>query len=338
MNPRAPLRQYYDDKANQAKSDKQHADRIAQIGALEDSMFKAFDALIRYMDGKTTKTEVVNQLKSISTPDVDKVVTALSKLDADVLANKLDLKPLEAILNGVKREVSLIPKSHATFEQKDSVKVTNLDEVKFDTSDLEKAIKGLKLDPKIDVKAPVVNVDKPDLKPLQDVMLDLLKAVKGQKYPEFPEIPKTDLSTVEKKLDVSNKHLKEIAEKKFGGGGGGGGNGTPYIDTTGKPMNVILTAEGKIPVAADSSPDAIQNVEMINALRALLQQIAVPSWFDPTTNTLRVGTTAVTVSSGTVTTVSTVTNLTNFGTNAADVMARDTSLNTWANVVRRTIS
>ncbi len=81
-----------------------------------------------------------------------------------------------------------------------------------------------------------------------------------------------------------------------------------------------------------SDPDSIQNVELVNVLRTLLQQISVPSWFDPTTNTLRVGTTAVTVSSGTVT------NLTNFGTNAADVMARDTSINAWANTVRRTIT
>ena len=86
------------------------------------------------------------------------------------------------------------------------------------------------------------------------------------------------------------------------------------------------------------STSEIQNVEIINALRALLQQMAVPSWFDPTTNTLRIGNNSVTVSSGTVTTVGTVTNLTNFGTNAADVMARDISINTWANTVRPTIS
>ena len=82
----------------------------------------------------------------------------------------------------------------------------------------------------------------------------------------------------------------------------------------------------------------VQNVEMINALRTLLQQISVPSWFDPTTNTLRVGTTAVTVSSGTVTTVTTLTNQTNFGSQAADVLNRDISINTWANVARRTIT
>ena len=275
MDKRAPLRQYYDDKANQAKSDKQHADRIAQIGAFEDSMVKAFTALIQFMDGKTTKTEVVNQLKSISTPDVDKVVTAISKLDADVLANKLDLKPLEAILNGVKREVSLIPKSHATFEQKDSVKVTNLDEVKFDTSDLEKAIKGLKLDPKIDVKAPIVNDDNPDLKPLKDVMLDLLKAVQKIELPK-QEFPKTDLSKVEKKLDESNKHLKAITEKRFGGGGGGGGNGTPYIGQDGKASYIVKGFDPGANITTDlSTPGIIIETDGVRTLTTTITSSSI---------------------------------------------------------------
>lgn len=275
MDKRAPLRQYFDDKAVQAKSDQRYADRTAQIEALEVSMLKAFNALIRYMDGKTTKTEVVNQLKSISTPDVDKVVTALSKLDADVLANKLDLKPLEAILNGVKREVSLIPKSHATFEQKDSVKVTNLDEVKFDTSDLEKAIKDLKLDPKIDVKAPIVNVDKPDLKPLQDVMLDLLKAVQKIELPK-QEFPKTDLSKVEKKLDESNKHLKAITEKRFGGGGGGGGNGTPYIGQDGKASYIVKGFDPGANITTDlSTPGIIIETDGVRTLTTTITSSSI---------------------------------------------------------------
>lgn len=249
MTDRSNLRQYYKEEANNALSLKQYQQRTAQLDALEDTLVKAFNTLIRFMDGKTTKTEVVNQLKSISTPDVDKVVSALTKLDASILANKLDLNPLLQALNSVKREVSLIPKTHAKFEQKDSIKVTNLDEVKLDTSEVVKAINGLKLDPKIDVKSPIVNIDKPDLRPLQDIMIDLLKAVRNQKFemPEFPEIPKTDLSKVEKKLDESNKHLKEIAEKRFVGGGGGGGHGTPYVNENDKASYVTLS-DGAVPV------------------------------------------------------------------------------------------
>lgn len=251
MDKRQGLRQHYQQEASTKLADKQYQDRTAQLNALDDTIVKAFSVLIQFMDGKTTKTEVTNQLKSISTPDVDKVVVALSKLDKDILTNKLDLKPVVDALNGMKRELGLIPKSLPKIpEAKDSVKVTNLDEIKLDTSEVVSAIKALKLE----AKAPIINEKDVDLKPLQNVMLDLLKAVQNQKpvvIPEFPKIPETDLSKVEKKLDESNKHLKAITEKKFGGGGGGG-NGTPYVDSTGKASYVELEADGSMPVSVQS--------------------------------------------------------------------------------------
>lgn len=125
MDKRAGLRQHFQQEENQAQELEQYKQRTAQLNALEDTVVQAFNALIRFMDGKTTKTEVVNQLTSISTPDVDKVVQALSKLDKDILTNKLDLKPLEQGLNGLKRELSLIPKTLPKIpEAKDAVKVT----------------------------------------------------------------------------------------------------------------------------------------------------------------------------------------------------------------------
>lgn len=252
MDKRAGIRQHFQQEENQAQELEQYKQRTAQLNALEDTVVQAFNALIRFMDGKTTKTEVVNQLTSISTPDIDKVVTALSKLDKDILTNKLDLKPLEQGLNGLKRELSLIPKTLPKIpEAKDAVKVTNLSEIKLDTSAVEKAIKGLKLV----AEAPIINEKDVDLKPLQNIMTDMLKAINNQKpveIPKFPEIPKTDLTKVETKLDKSNKLLKEIVDKPVGGGGGGG-NGTPYVDSTGRPVNVELDGNGNIPVVFSSS-------------------------------------------------------------------------------------
>lgn len=249
MDKRADLRGFFQKEENQALTAKQYQERTAQLNALESTMVQAFGALIQFMQGNTSKTEVVNQLKSISTPDVDKVVQAVSKLDKDILSNKLDLKPVTDALNGMKRELGLIPKSLPKIpEAKDSVKVTNLKEIQLDTSDVVKAIKDLKLV----AEAPIINEKEVDLKPLQSIMLDLLKVVQSQKpveIPKFPEIPKTDLTKVEKKLDTSNKLLKEITEKRFGGGGGGGGNGTPYIDDTGKASYVELSSDGSIPVS-----------------------------------------------------------------------------------------
>jgi hypothetical protein len=252
MDKRAYQRQYYQNEETQSLQSKQYQQRTAQLDEMSNTIVLSVTELIKFLDGKTTKTEVVNQLKSISTPDVDKVVTAISKLDKDILSNKLDIKPLKQGLDALKRELSLIPKSLPKIpEQKDAIKVTNLNEVTLDTKDLEKAIKDLKLDPKIDVASPTVNVDAPNLKPLQDVMLNLLKAVKNQKYPEFPkiDIPKTDLSKVEKKLDEHKKLLKEIVDKPVGGGGGGGG-GSSFTDAQGKSVYVTLNPDGSLPVTA----------------------------------------------------------------------------------------
>jgi hypothetical protein len=251
MDKRSDLRKFYQSKEQAAQEVKQFQQRTAQLNALKGTVIDAFNALIRFMDGKTTKTEVVNQLKSISTPDVDKVVQAVSKLDADVLGNKVDTKPIVEALNSLKREITILPAKMPKSEKPvDAVTVTNLDQVTFDTTDLEKAIKDLKLDPKIEVKSPEVNVEAPDLSPLKTVMLDVLKAIKDQEYPESPT---TDLSTLEKEakshtkqLEEANKHLKKIVEKPVGGGGGGGGNGTPYTDETGKPVYVELV-DGAVP-------------------------------------------------------------------------------------------
>lgn len=237
-------------------ADKQYQDRTAQLSALEDTVVKAFSVLIQFMDGKTTKTEVVNQLKSISTPDFDKIVKAIIEADKDKLTKK-DLVTIENHLAKSARELSLIPKSHAKFEQRESVKVTNLSDIKHDNSDIIKALEKLDIKPVVEVKAPIVNVEKTDTKPLEDLTRDVLKATianKPFKIPDFPEIPQTDMSKVEKKLDESNKHLKAIVDKPVGGGGGGG-NGSPYVDSTGKMVYVELVG-GAVPITGSITASA----------------------------------------------------------------------------------
>lgn len=251
MEKRATVKNYYKDEAKEKAISTRHDALIKQLSSSEETIANGIGSLLDFMDKKISKTELINQLDTIKTPDVQKAVAAIEKLNKDVLGIRFDTKPLTDALNSVKREITLIPsKMPVPKEQKDSIKVSNLEEVKLDTSELEKAIKALDL--KVDVKAPIVNVEKPDLKPLQDILLDVLKAINKQKpvktveISNFPEQKATDLSKVEKKLDLSNKHLKTISEKRFGGGGGGG-NGSPYVDGTGKIVNVELSS-GSIPV------------------------------------------------------------------------------------------
>lgn len=265
MDKRAPLRKYYSDKENQSKLDAQHELQLKKLDSVSNDIVSAIGVLIQFLDGKTSKTEVVNQLKSVSTPDVDKVVQAVSKLDKDILANKLDLQPLINELRSVKRELTLVPGKIKTPEQKDSIKVTNLSEIKLDTTKVEQAIKKLKLDPKIEVKPTDVNIEPVDLKPLKDELLNVVNAIKSQKYPEFPTIEPTDLTKLEKESKKQTKLLTEIKDKPTGGSGGGG-NGTPYVDATGKPLNVELETDGSIPVTVvagggSSTPNYTTRIE-----------------------------------------------------------------------------
>ena len=227
-----------------------HKQQLDRMTSLEKSVISSMRQLVQFLDGKTTKTEVVNQLKEIGTPDIDKVVKALETLDSSVTNSKIDLTPLQDGLSALEKQLKQLPTSFPEApEGVEAVTVKN----QIDLSPLEKAIKALKLDPKIVVKAPDVNVET-DLKPLQNSLLDVIKSIKAQDF------PKTDLSNVEKKLDESNKHLKKLIDKPVGGGGGGGGNGTPYIDATGRAVNVTLTAGGQIPVSASlaSAPEYIK--------------------------------------------------------------------------------
>ena len=223
----------------QRKLDIQHKQQMDKLSSLENSVVSTMRQLVKFLDGKTTKTEVVNQLKSVSTPDIDKVVDALNKLDSNTIKNKLDLSPLQKCLETIEEKLDKLPTEYPEMpEGVEEVTVKN----QIDLKPLEKAIKALELkSPDVNVASPTVKVDAPDLKPLQDSLLDIVKSVKAQKYPE------TDLSKVEKKLDEANKHLKKIVDKPVGGGGGGGG-GTSFQNADGNLVYAELEADGSIPV------------------------------------------------------------------------------------------
>jgi hypothetical protein len=249
MKNRADLRKVFVDKANQEKSTGLLSEQSALLSEISDLQVETFNKLILFLGGRISKTEVVNQLKEIGTPDVLKLLPKLDKIDQSVIGSKTDLKPVIDALNDLKQEFTLIPDKMPVPESpKDTVQISNLDEIRLDTSAVERAIKALKL--AVNVDAPIINTEKTDLGPLQSIMLDLLKAINKQKpveIPPFPEIPKTDLKSVEKKLDESNKQLGIIAEKRFGGGGGGGGV-VSYVDSAGIAKTVELVG-GKVPMS-----------------------------------------------------------------------------------------
>lgn len=250
MKDRLPLRKEFDSIAKRIESNKQHKDRTAQLEVMQSTIIRGFNHIVQFLDGKVTKTEVINQLKEIKTPDVEKVVQALEKVDKTISGKDIDLKPILEAMKGLRAEIATIEKKTPEFKQRESIKVENLDEISLDTSAVVDAIKALKL--KVD--APVINTEKTDLKPLQAIMLDLLKAfskfkvepTKEVKVSNLSDIKPTETKEIEKKLDTSNKYLKEISEKRFGGGGGGGESTLAFplyadIDTTFVTVGAVKT-------------------------------------------------------------------------------------------------
>lgn len=241
------LKAIYDKQNADALAKERHEENKLAILSLQETVVQAFQTLTDYLDQKVTQSEVVNPVREVSTPDVQNVVDAVQVLARMMVENKLDISPVQDGIAQLSEQLKLLnegvtklPTEYPEIEipeQKEEIKVTNLGEIDFTT--LEKAIKDIKMV----AEAPQVNVDAPDLSPLKKSLADVIKAVKEIK---IPEVPKTDLSTVEKKLDKSNKLLKEIVEKPVGGGGGGG-RATPYQDSAGMPVFPTLS-NGAIPV------------------------------------------------------------------------------------------
>jgi hypothetical protein len=217
-----------------------HKQQLDRIGALENTLVSSMRQLIKYLDGKTSKTEVVNQLKEIGTPDILKVVEAVEKLDSSVKNGKLDISPLVKGLDALEKQLKQLPKSFPEApEPLDTIKVSNLKDL--DIEGLKKAVKGLNLKaPDVNVSAPEVKVDAPDLEPLKKSILTIVDSVKALKFPE------TDTSQLEKHLDNANKKLQTLIDQPKGGGGGG--SGVSFQDSTGKPIRIEAEPDGSVPV------------------------------------------------------------------------------------------
>lgn len=251
----------------------QHLQLVERLSAIEQSFPQAISALVRYLDGKVTKTEVVNQLESMSTPDVKFVVDAIEKLDANIAKKNIDLKPVVDGLKELHEQLQLIPKQLPEISIKPgemkvptSVSINNLPDWQTQFKGIVDSIKALKLEakaPTVNVAAPNVNVPALDLRPFQNEISKVVVAVQGIKMPE-PAQP-TDVKGVESRLDglgewhalsveelkKANKNLKKIIDKPtmVAGGGGGGGGGAMFTDSsTGALAYPVLTPEAALPI------------------------------------------------------------------------------------------
>lgn len=239
-------------KINAAQADKElvstrHQELVAGEANVSATILSATTALIKYLEGQTTKTEVVNQLQSISTPDVKYVVEALQVLDATLRTHEnVDLSGVTQLMQQLVEQARLIPKELPIIKDQHFIDYTS------QLSGLTEAIQAVQKvveNQKLVAEAPVVNVPKadvhvdvpaPDLEPLQQGFKDVVTAVKKIVIPEY----RTDNTGVEVLLTKANKLLDKILKKPISSGGGGGGSSWVATNSAGIPMPLTLDPNG----------------------------------------------------------------------------------------------
>ena len=242
------LKKANDLKASKAQEMRRHEEMKMAFIQTQETILKSFTSLVNYLDKKVTKAEVVNQLRSVGTPDALKVVGAVNRLHETMKTHEnTDISPIVEVMNKVLAEAQKIPKElpKQVTPDKPHDYSNQLEAMISAVEAVEEAVKSQETSvqaPVVNVDAPIVKVDAPDLKPLEKASDKLLKAIQGIVIPEY--VP-TDIAPLLKEQKKTNKILMELP---LGGGGGGGGNSSTYQDSLGNPAYPTLTG-GAVPVS-----------------------------------------------------------------------------------------
>lgn len=253
MQPLDRLKAINDLKESKTLDSKRHSDMQMAHLKTQETILEVFRSFADYLDKRISKTEVVNQLKSIDTPDALKVAAAVDDLHSTIKTHEnTDLSEVTGIMQSLLAEAKQIPKSYPEIPE---TKVIDYTEQFSALAKAVKAVEKVVQNQKLVAEAPIVNVPEtsidiqaPDFKPLEKGHRDIVKAVQAIIIPET----NLDTSPVEKLLKKTNKLLDGILEKPVGGRGGGSSRATPYQDSNGTPAFVELIA-GKVPVDAEIS-------------------------------------------------------------------------------------
>jgi hypothetical protein len=239
---------------------KRHNELLNSSVNTSNTILSVTETLIKYLNGHISKVELTNQLSSVRTPDTFKVVDAVNSLHETLKTHKnTDLSEITTVMQSILDETKLIPKELP--EQKEITMTDYSDQLSNLTKAInavEQVVKEQKLiaeAPIVNLPETVVNVEAPDLKPLQASLKDVVTAVKKIIIPEY----KTDNKSVETLVKKSNELLKKLLDKPVSSGGGGGGGIVSYVGSNGIPLPVTLNTDGSIPVKDTLVSTTIQN-------------------------------------------------------------------------------
>lgn len=241
------LAEVYQSQETNALENKKHTENQLASIQMQETIVKSFESLVRYLDNRVSKTTVVNQLKEIGTPDALKVAQSVESLHETIKTHKnTDLTEITSIMSELLSEAKKLPKENPEIPEQKFVDYTK------QLTGLEKAVKAVERvvkEQKLIAEAPIinvpetnVNVEAPDLQPLQESIKDVVGAVESIVIPEY----KTDNKSVEELLKKSNKLLKNLLEKPVASGGGG--STWVSVNTSGTPVPIELESDGSVPV------------------------------------------------------------------------------------------
>lgn len=195
---------------NAENTDKQlssirHQELVAADANIADTVLSATSSLIEYLEQQTGRVEVLNPVTSVSTPDIDGVVKALQVVNETIESQEVvDLSEMVNILKQVVTTLSGLPTAYPEVKIPETVTISNQVDNKAEFAKLEKAIKALKLNveaPVVNVPEQVVNVDAPDLKPLETGLNGVEKAVKVSSEEMTTAFEKTASGIITEKFD-----------------------------------------------------------------------------------------------------------------------------------------
>jgi len=248
-DPIKRMRDRHEKRLADAEVAKRHTENKLVAIESQETIIKAVRSLVDYLDHRTSKTEIVNQLESIATPDALKVVEAVNELHESIKTHEnTDLSEVTRVLHDVLEQAKQIPKDKVEIDIPSEVSVSNLPDHSKDFENLLTAVKAIKLvaeAPVVDVKPADVHVAPTDLSPLEKATKAVEKAIKAIVLPEF--VP-TDIAPLVKEQKKTNKLLDELADISARPSGGGGGRATPY-EVDGTPRFVELEQQA-VPTAS----------------------------------------------------------------------------------------
>lgn len=191
------------DKLKGLEVKQSHAEILESDVKTRETLVNLFDMLIDFLENNVSRTQVVNQLEAIRTPDVANVVKSVEDLHGTLKTHKnTDLTEVTKVMKSVLEQVKAIPKELPKQEKENPIDYTKtLKDLEKAMKSVEKQVKAQKLvaeAPVVNVPEAVVNVEKPDLKPLNNRLDKVVKAVEKNK-------PLKSVSTVQTNMFVNEE-------------------------------------------------------------------------------------------------------------------------------------